>query len=95
MRARAFSKLTERPIRRIRMVIDVEDPLKPELPIEEFLKLYGEDPSPTKYRITTIEIVTCSEDLQPVLVSECGTCPKFVRRLGDKIYCKKPISIEY
>lgn len=95
MRARAFPRLTERPIRKIRMVIDLEDPLKPEIPLEEFMKLHSGDPSPPRYRVTTIEVVTCSEDLQPVLASECGTCPKFVRRFGDKIYCKKAMIIEY
>jgi hypothetical protein len=46
LRARAFPRLTERPIRKIRMVIDLEDPLKPEIPLEEFMKLHGGDPSP-------------------------------------------------
>ncbi|MEM3793429.1 MAG: hypothetical protein QXS76_00825, partial [Candidatus Bathyarchaeia archaeon] len=58
LRARAFPRLTEKPIRRIRMVIDLEDPLKPELPLEEFLRLHGEDPYPPRYRIATIEVVT-------------------------------------
>ncbi len=95
MRARTIRKLTERPIRRIKIVMDVEDPLKPELPLEEFIRIHAKDPSPQRNRIATIEVVTCSEDIQPVLVTECGTCSKFIRRFGDIIYCKKATSIEY
>ena len=88
-------KITERSIRKIKMVIDVEDPLKPELPLEEFKKIHRLNPNHPKYRIVTIEVLTCTEDLQPVLVSECGCCPKFFKRFDNIIFCKKATSIEY
>lgn len=95
MRARSIKRLTEKPIRRIKMIIDLENPLNPELLIDDFIKIHGQYPDSPRYRITTIEVVTCSEDLQPVLISECGSCPKFVKRFGDRVFCKKPMSIEY
>jgi len=81
------------PIRSIRLVVDVDDIFSPELTLEEFVKLHGENPEPPKYRVPNIEVVTCSEDNQPILVTECGRCPRFIRRFNRHISCKKIISV--
>jgi hypothetical protein len=80
-------------IRVIKLVIDVEDIFKPPLPIETFIKIYGINPEPPKYRVVTIEIVVCTEDKAPVLVTECGNCPKFIRRYKGSICCRKSLEI--
>jgi hypothetical protein len=93
MSAKAES-LIHVPIRAIKVVVDVEDIFSPELTLEDFVKLHGRIPEPPKYRVLNIELVTCSEDNQPVLVTECGRCPKFVRRFNGHISCKKFSAVE-
>ena len=77
------------PIRTIQVVIDLEDPLAPELTIEDFSKAYGMIPAPPRYRTLNVEVLTCPEDEQPILASECGHCPRFVRRLDNIAYFRK------
>jgi len=81
-------------IRSIRLVLDVEDVFSPELTLEDFLELHGKNPEPPKYRVVNVEVVTCSEDNQPILVTECGGCPRFIRRFNGHISCKKILTIE-
>jgi len=76
-------------IRKIKIVVDVEDIFAPELTVEDFKALYAVNPEPPRYRIINIEVVTCPEDNQPTLVTECGKCPKFIRRYGNTIACWK------
>jgi len=78
-------------IRRLMIVVDVEDVFAPELTIEEFREIHGEEPEPPRYRIVKLELVTCPEDNQPTLITECGRCPKFIRRNGDTIICWREI----
>jgi len=75
------------PIRRIQMVVDVEDPMVPALPLSEFVKAFGKEPEPPRYRVLTIEVLVCPEDGNVVLASECAECPRFLRRSGDYIIC--------
>ena len=75
------------PIRRIRVVVDVEDPMTPALTLKEFTRVFGEEPKPPRYRVLTIEVLRCPEDDDVVLVSECAECPRFLRRSGDYIVC--------
>ena len=82
------------PIRTFKVILDLEDPFGPELTLEDFIKIHTEMPKPPKYRIMSIEIVTCSEDNQPVLVSECGQCARFLRRFNGEIFCKKFMHLE-
>jgi hypothetical protein len=81
------------PIRIIKLVVDVEDIFKPPLPLESFIKIYGINPEPPKYRVITIEVVVCAEDKAPVLVTECGNCPKFIRRYKGTVCCRKSLTI--
>lgn len=74
-------------IRSFKIVIDTENIFTPELTLEDFIKTYGKEPSLPRYRIIKIEVVTCPEDQQPVLVTECAKCPKFIRRFKNQIYC--------
>lgn len=76
-------------IRKIKIVVDVEDIFAPELTVEEFKDLHGINPEPPKYRVINVELVTCPGDNQPTLVTECGKCPKFIRRFGDTVTCWK------
>jgi len=75
------------PIRRISVVVDLEDPLAPALTIDEFEKLFNREPEPPRYRIASIEVLTCPEDNHVVLVTECAKCPRFIKRVEDVIYC--------
>jgi len=77
------------PIRTIEIVIDMEDIFSPELTVNEFIKRYKKKPEPPRYRIVTVEVVTCQEDQQPILVTECGKCPRFIRRFRGSINCRK------
>jgi len=77
------------PIRSIQVVVDLEDPLAPELTVEDFVKTYGMGPMSVRYRILNLEVLTCPEDQQPILASECGHCPRFVRRLDNIAYFKR------
>jgi len=74
-------------------VFDLEDPLSPEITLEDFLKTYGA-PAPPRYRIMRVEVLTCPEDDQPILASECGHCPRFVRRLDNFAYFRKQNSAD-
>jgi len=70
------------PIRRFRIALHLRDRFKPPVPAEG-----SEEALDTEsYRVLTLEVVTCPEDGQPTLVSECGLCPKFIRRYEDRIY---------
>jgi len=77
------------PIRSFKIVVDMEDVFNPELTYENFLKVHGTEPEPPRFRIVCMETVTCPEDNLPVLVTECGTCPGFIRRIEGEIYCRK------
>jgi hypothetical protein len=77
------------PIRSIQVVVDLEDPLAPELTLEDFVKTYGANPVLPQYRILSVEVLTCPEDQQPILVSECGHCTRFVRRMDDVAYFRR------
>jgi hypothetical protein len=67
----------------------LEDPLAPELTVEDFVKTYGTEPTFPRHRILNLEVLTCPEDQQPILASECGHCPRFVRRLDNIAYFRK------
>jgi len=75
------------PIRKLKVVVDVEDPMTPALTLDEFVKVFGSEPEPPRYRVLTIEALRCPEDDDVVLVSECAECPRFLRRSGDYIVC--------
>ena len=77
------------PIRSIQVVVDLEDPMTPELTVEDFVKTYGILPTSPRYRILTVEILTCPEDQQPILASECGHCTRFVRRMDNAAYFRR------
>jgi hypothetical protein len=77
------------PIRSIQVVVDLEDPLAPELTVEDFVKTYRVRPALPRYRILSFEILTCPEDQQPILASECGHCTRFVRRMDNIAYFRR------
>ena len=79
------------PIRKIAVVVNTQDSLAPELTLEDFRQLFGNDPEPTAYRIITIEVITSPDDQQPMLVTECGRYSRFIRREGDAIYFRMEI----
>ncbi|MGA2971467.1 MAG: hypothetical protein ABSE39_02440 [Candidatus Bathyarchaeia archaeon] len=79
------------PIRRIPVVIDMKDPLAPELDLDDFRKLFGRDPDRDRFRVLNIEVLTSPDDLQPMLVSECGRYARFLRRESDHVYFRKTI----
>ncbi|WP_455364043.1 hypothetical protein [[Eubacterium] cellulosolvens] len=95
MQVKTPENYIQRPIRKVNIVFDLDDIFAPELTLEEFIALYQTTPHPPRYRIVTFEAVSCAEDLQPVLVSECGKCSKFVRRYQDHICCRRPFSVEF
>lgn len=74
-------------IRSFKIVIDTENIFSPELTLEDFIKNYGKEPTLPRYKIVKIEVTICPEDQQPVLITECAKCPKFIRRFKDRIYC--------
>jgi hypothetical protein len=76
-------------IRSFKIVVDLEDMFNPELTYENFLRTHGVEPEPPRFRVVCIEAVTCPEDNLPVLVTECGACSGFIRRMGEEIYCRK------
>ncbi|MFH0848119.1 MAG: hypothetical protein V1857_01285 [archaeon] len=86
--ARRFAHIQ---MRSFKIVIDLEDPFAPELTIENFVRRYGREPETPRYRVVAVELVTCPEDSHPVLVTECGQCPRFVRRFKDHIECSKAL----
>lgn len=77
------------PIRRIDVVVDIEDPLAPELGLSEFTALHGRKPDGSKYRILRLEVLTCPDDNQPILVSECAKNPRFIRRTDEIAYFRR------
>jgi hypothetical protein len=77
------------PIRSVNLVVDLEDPLSPELPLREFVRANGAPPSPPRYRVLELELAVCPEDHQPVLLAECGGCPKFVKRSKRHVCCRR------
>ena len=79
------------PIRKIPVVVNTRDTLAPELTLEDFRQLFGNDPDPTAYKIVTIEVITSPDDQQPMLVTECGRYSRFIRREGDAIYFRMEI----
>jgi hypothetical protein len=79
------------PIRRIPVVIDTLDTLAPEMALEDFRKLFGRDPDPSRYRIVSIEVITSPDDQQPMLVSECGRYARFLRREADYVYFRRTL----
>ena len=79
------------PIRRIPVVIDMMDPLSPELALDDFRKLFGKDPEQNRFRVLNIEVITSPDDLQPMLVSECGRYARFLRRESDHVYFRKAL----
>ncbi len=74
-------------VRRVSVVVDVEDPMTPALPLDEFKRVFGREPEPPRHRVIAIEVLCCPEDNDVVLVSECAECPRFIRRSGDFILC--------
>ena len=74
------------PIRRIPIVVNLNDPYAPELTVSDFKEMFGADPDPTKYRIVNLEIITSPDDQQPMLVSECGRYSRFIKREGAEVY---------
>jgi len=79
------------PIRKITVVIDTQDPLAPEMTIEDFRRLFGRDPDQPRYRLVGLEVITSPDDQQPMLVSECGRYGRFLRREADSVYFRKTI----
>ena len=79
------------PIRRIMVVVDTEDPLAPEMTVDDFRHLFGQEPNPPRYRLLTLEVITSPDDQQPMLVSECGRYGRFLRREADSVYFRKTI----
>jgi len=77
------------PIRRIPVVIDLRDPLAPELGLDDFRKMFGRDPEQDRFRVLNIEVLTSPDDSQPMLVSECGRYARFLRRESDYVYFRK------
>lgn len=75
-------------IRTIRLVVDLEDIYNPEVLLEDYVRENGREPEPPRYRIVTLEVLTCPQDGQPVSIGECGRCRRFIRRLGNRVYCK-------
>ncbi|MEM2921717.1 MAG: hypothetical protein QXF26_05300 [Candidatus Bathyarchaeia archaeon] len=75
-------------IRTIRLVIDLEDIYNPEVLLEDYLEENRTEPEPPRYRVVTLEVLTCPQDGQPVSISECGKCRRFIRRLDNKLYCR-------
>jgi hypothetical protein len=79
------------PIRRITVVIDNQDPLAPEMTVEDFRRTFGRDPDQPRYRLINLEVITSPDDSQPMLVSECGRYGRFLRREEDNVYFRKTI----
>jgi hypothetical protein len=79
------------PIRKIPVVLDMKDPLSPEIALDDFRKLFGKDPEQNRFRVLNIEVITSPDDLQPMLVSECGRYARFLRRESDHVYFRKAL----
>ncbi len=89
-----ISNLSHIEIRPFEVVIDLEDIFAPQCTVEQFVKLHGCSPKPPRYRVVSIETVSCTEDGQPVLVTECGRCRRFIRRYQGNICCRRSRYIE-
>ncbi len=74
-------------VRRISVVVDLQDFLSPPLTLDDHVKLRGANPDPERYRVVEVEVLACPEDGGVVLVSECAKCPRFVRRYKDEVHC--------
>jgi len=74
-------------VRRLRIVLDLHDLLSPPLLLDDFIKSYGSDPDPERFRVVDLEVLVCPEDGNVVLVTECAKCPRFMKRYQDEIYC--------
>ena len=94
MLAESSGSFVRVPIRSIRVVVDLEDPLAPELTLEDFVRTYGVGPASPRYRVLSVEVLTCPEDQLPILASECGQCTRFVRRMDDVAYFRRENSPE-
>ncbi len=79
------------PIRRISVVVDLQNPLTPEFALEDFRKLFGQEPDQARFKLLNIELITSPDDQQPMLVSECGRYSRFVRREGNDVYFRRAI----
>jgi phage-related protein len=75
----------------IPVVIDTQDPLTPEMSLEDFRRLFEKEPNQTRYRLVNIEVITSPDDQQPMLVSECGRYTRFVRRESDAVFFRKTL----
>ena len=94
MLAESSGSFVRVPIRSIQVVVDLEDPLAPELTLEDFVRTYGVGPASPRYRVLSVEVLTCPEDQLPILASECGHCTRFVRRMDDVAYFRRENSPE-
>ncbi len=65
--------------------------MTPELTIEDFVETFHTQPALPRYRIINLEVLTCPEDQQPILASESGHCPRFIRRLDNVAYFRRQI----
>jgi len=92
--AESSGRFVRVPIRSIQVVVDLEDPLAPELTLEDFVRTYGVGPASPRYRVLSVEVLTCPEDQLPILASECGHCTRFVRRMDDVAYFRRENSPE-
>ena len=90
-----INKLRSREIsvRPMKIVLDLEDIFKPPTLLEDYINMFGSDPTSPKFRVVEIEVLTCPEDEQPITISECGKCPKFVRKFNESILCKSYMAI--
>ncbi len=79
------------PIRRIPVVVDMTDPLAPELGLDDFRRLFGREPSEGRHRVLSIEVITSPDDQQPMLVSECARYARFLRRESDYVFFRKEV----
>jgi hypothetical protein len=74
------------PIRRVSIVIDVEDPLTPVMTLEEFKRISKKESDSRRYRVVAVEMFTCPDDQQPMLVTECKGYRRFIRRNAEFVY---------
>ena len=80
------------PIRRIPVVVDLKDPLAPELSLDDFRAQFKKEPDIDRYRIVNVEVITSPDDQQPMLVSECGRYSRFIRRESGCIYFRNELN---
>lgn len=80
------------PIRNIKVVVDLEDIFNPEMSLEDFMREYNVEPKPPRYKLFNIQVICCPEDNNPMLVTECGRCSKFIRMYEGKVFCRNILS---